>query len=81
VHLEGVAVEARGAAQLLDREIDLVGDQEVEAEDVVRRLAGAPPIDPFAVAQLVSLPRLADGEAGEQRDQGGEQRRIRVPAC
>ena len=61
-------------AQLLDREIDLVGDQEVEAEDVMRRLAGAAAVDPLAVAQLVALPRLADRQAGEQRDERREQR-------
>ena len=63
VHFERVGVEARGPAQLLDREIDLVGDEKVEAEDVVRRLARAPAIDPRAAAQLVALPRLADREA------------------
>ena len=29
-----------GLAQLLDGEIDLIGDEEVQAEDVVQRLAG-----------------------------------------
>ena len=76
MHFERVGVEAGGLAQLFDRQIDLVGDQEVEPENVVRRLAGAAAIDPFAVAQLVALPRLADGQAGEQRDQRGEQRRV-----
>ena len=64
--------------QLLDGQIDLVGDEEVQAEDVVRRLARAPAIDPRAVAQLVALPRLADRQADEQRDERGEQRRVRA---
>ena len=81
VDFERVGVEAGGAAQLLDRQIDLVGDQEIEAEDVVRRLARAPAIDPLAVAQLVALPGLADGQAGEQRDERGEERRVRAHAC
>ena len=80
VHFERVGVEAGGAAQLLDRQIDLVGDQEVQAEDVVRRLARAAAVDPLAVAQLVALPGLADRQAGQQRDERGEQRRVGVHA-
>src|SRR4029434_7573331 len=45
-----------------------VGDQKIESQHVVVRLAGPAPIDPLAVAQLVSLPRLADGQADEQHD-------------
>ena len=63
VNLERVAVDARRLAQLLDRQVDLVGDEEIQAEHVVMRLARAAPIDPLAVAQLVALPRLADGQA------------------
>ena len=37
----------------------------------MRRLARAAPVEPLAVAQLVALPRLADGEPGQE----GEQRR------
>ena len=73
VDLERVGVDARRLAQLLDREVDLVGDQEVEAEHVVVRLARAAAVDPAAVAQLVALPGLADGEAGEQREQRGDE--------
>ena len=69
VDLERVGVDARRLAQLLDREVDLVGDQKVQAEHVVMRIAGAAAIDPAAVAQLVALPRLADGQAGQQREQ------------
>ena len=74
VHFECVVLEARGAAQFFDRQIDLVGDEEVQPEDVVRRLARAAPVEPLAVAQLVALPRLADGEPGQQGEQAGEQR-------
>ena len=63
VNLERVAVDARRLAQLLDRQVDLVGDEEIQAQHVVMRIAGAAPIDPLAVAQLVALPRLADGQA------------------
>ena len=74
VHFERVRVEACSPAQLLDREVDLIGDHEIQPEDVVRRFAGASPIDPFAVAQLVALPRFADGQAEQQCDQRAEQR-------
>ena len=69
VNLERIAGGFRGRAQLLDRRIDLVGDEEIEPEHVVRRLARAAAIDPAAVLQLVALPGLADGQAGEQREQ------------
>ena len=72
VDLERVAVDARRLAQLLDREIDLVRHQEVQAEHVVMRIARAAAIDPLAVAQLVALPRLADREAEQQRDERRE---------
>src|SRR5205814_8165926 len=80
VHFERVTVEACGAAQLFDRQIDLIGDEEVEPEDVMRRLARAAAVEPLAVPQLVALPRLADREAGQQRQQGGEERGIAVHA-
>src|SRR5207249_1933840 len=76
VHFERVGVEAGGAAQLFDREIDLVRDEEVEAEDVMRRLPRAPAVDPFAVAKLVALPGLANRQAGQQRDERREERGI-----
>src|SRR5204862_3658238 len=50
-----------------------VGDEKVEAEHVVRRLAGTAAIDPDTVLELVALPRLADGEADEQGDEADEQ--------
>ena len=57
--LERARVEARRLLELFDREIDLAGDQIVEAEDEMRRLPDAPAIDPAAFDELVALPRLA----------------------
>jgi hypothetical protein len=75
MNLEGVGIDARGLTELLDRDIELVGDEEVQPEHVVLRIARAAAIDPFAVAQLVALPGLADGEAGEQGQQGTYERK------
>jgi hypothetical protein len=61
--------------------IDLVVDQKVQPEHVVRGLAEAPTIDPAAVAQLIALPGLSDGEAEQQRDEYGQKRGVRVMAC
>ena len=52
------------------------GDEEVQADDVVRRLARLAPVDPASVAQLVALPGLADGQAEQQGDQRGEERAV-----
>src|SRR6185503_7086656 len=71
---ERIGARARGLRQLVDRLIDVIVDEEVEAEHVVRRLAQAAAVDPPAVAQLVALPRLADDEAEQQREQRGEKR-------
>jgi hypothetical protein len=76
VNLERVGVEAGRTAQFFDRHVDLIGDEEIEPEDVVGLLAGAPAIDPLAVAQLVPLPGLADGEPREERDQRREYRSV-----
>ena len=76
--LEGVGVHAGRAAQFFDGQIDLVRDQKVQTEDVVRRSTGAPAVDPLAAAQLVSLPRLADRQTGQQGDQGGKKGRVRA---
>ena len=75
--LERVGVGAGGLRQLVDRLVDLVVDQEVQAEHVVRRFAQAAAVDPAAVAQLVALPGLADGQTDEQRHEDGEKRRVR----
>ena len=69
VNLQRIAGGLRRLRQLVDRLVDLVRDEEVEAEHVVRRLARAAPIRPHAVLELVALPRLADGEADEQGDE------------
>ena len=66
------ALRRGGSGQLLDREIDLIGDQEVQAEQVMRRFPRAAPIEPLAVPQLVTLPRLADRQTGKQGDQRNE---------
>jgi hypothetical protein len=78
VDLERIAIEARRLAQLFYREVDLVRHQEVEAKDVMGRLARAAPIDPAAVAQLVALPRLANRQAGEHRHQRGKKQGVRA---
>jgi hypothetical protein len=69
VDFERVLIELRRARQLVDRQIDLVRDDQVEPDDEVGRLAGLAPIDPLSVAQLVALPPLADGKTGQQRQQ------------
>src|SRR5262245_6483726 len=74
VDFERIPVEARGATQFFDRQIDLVGDEKVEPEDVVRRFAYAPAIDPTPVTELVALPCLADRQAHQEREERGEQR-------
>ena len=79
--LEGVLVEPRGTRQLVDGLIDLVGDDQVEPDDEVWRLARLAAIDPLAVAQLVPLPGLADGQAGEQGHQGDEHRQVDGHGC
>jgi len=76
MNLHGVAVNARGLAQLLDGDVDLVGDEEIQPQDVVVRVARPAAVDPLAIAQLVTLPRLADGQTGEQREQSGDERKI-----
>ncbi len=84
VHFERVGVEACGFRKFLDREIDLIADQEIQAEDVVRRLPRAAAVDPLAVFELVSLPGLADGQTGQQRNQRRHERRIAAhasPSC
>ena len=64
-----IAIEAGRATQFLNREVDLVGHQKIQPEDVVWGLARPTPVDPVTVAQLVPLPGLADREAGEKRYQ------------
>src|SRR3954471_14694062 len=79
VNLEGIAGRVCRSTELLDRGINLIGDKEIQAQHVVRRLQGAPPIDPPAILQLVALPCLTDGqtrqqsEKHEERDVGAHQ--------
>jgi hypothetical protein len=80
VDLERIGVNA-GAGQFLNRQIDLIGDEKIEAEDVVRRLPGTPAVDPLAAPQLVPLPRLPDRQADQKRDQRGEKRGIVAHVC
>ena len=64
VHFESVRIEACCARKLVDGQIDLVGNQEVEAQDVVRRFTESAPIDPAAAPELVSFPGLSGREPG-----------------
>ena len=73
VNLEWIAGSVRRLGELRDRRIDLVRYQKIQAEHVMRRLARAPPIHPHAVLQLVSLPRLANRKAQQQRDEAGQE--------
>src|SRR5689334_696752 len=68
-----VGIDLRRAFELLDRQIDLTGDEVVETEDEVGRLADSTPIDPFALHQLVAFPGFARSQAGEQADEHAEQ--------
>src|SRR4051812_11092862 len=72
--LEAVARDLCGAGELLDRVIDLVGHERVEAEHVMRGFARAPAVHPLAVLQLVALPRLSGSDANQQSDERGETR-------
>src|SRR5215210_5322353 len=69
VNLERIARRFGGGAQLLDCRIDLIRDEEIEAEHVVRRLARAAAVNPSSILQFVPLPRFADGEAGKESDE------------
>ena len=73
VDLERISGAVRGLHELFDRRIDLIRDEKIEAEHVVRRVARAPTIDPAAIPQLVALPGLADGETRQQRQQRTEE--------
>src|SRR3954464_3534049 len=79
MNLEWVAGSVCRSTELLDRGINLIGDKEIQAQHVVRRLESAPPIDPPAILELVALPCLADGETRQQcekheeRDVGAHQ--------
>src|SRR5439155_18346371 len=55
--------------QLFDGQIELVGDEKIQPENIVERLGHAPAVDQPPGLQLVALPRLADREAEQQTDQ------------
>ncbi len=74
VDLERVGIDLGGLADLVDREIELIADQEIQALHVVRRLARLAAIDPAAFLELVALPGLAGGQADQQRDERGDER-------
>ena len=71
--LERVGLGAGGACQFIDGLIDLVVNEAVETQHVVRRLTKTAAIDPATVAQLVPLPGLAHDQAQQQRKQHGKQ--------
>src|SRR3954454_3984064 len=66
MNLEWIAGGVGRRTELLDRGIDLIGDKEIQAQHVMRRLERAPPIDPPAILELVALPCLPDGETRQQ---------------
>src|SRR2546425_41377 len=65
VHLERVGIESSSLGQFVDREVDLVGDEEVETEQIMGGFPRAAPVEQFSIAQLVPLPGLANGESDE----------------
>ena len=71
--LERARVEVRRLFELVDRQIHLTGDQVVETEDEVGRLADAAAIDPASFDELVALPRFAGRQTDEERDQDGDE--------
>ena len=60
------------AVELGDRQIHLVGDEVVQSQDEVRRLAHSAPVDPAAFDELVALPRFAGRQADQKRDDDAE---------
>ena len=56
----------------VDGQIHLIGDEVVQSQDEVRRLAHAAPVDPAAFDELVALPGLAGREADEKREEHAE---------
>jgi hypothetical protein len=67
-----------GLVQLVDGEIDLIGDEKVEPDDVVERFRDPAPIDQAAGSKFVAFPRLADGLSKEERNERGEERVVIV---
>ncbi len=73
MNLERVAGDLRRLLQFVDRRIDLVGDEKIQSEHVVRRFARPAPIGPHTFPQLVAFPRFPDREAQQERHQAREQ--------
>ena len=73
VDLERVACCLCRPCQFVNRWIDLVGNEEIQPEHVMRRFSSAPPIDPSAVLELVAFPRLTRRQPHQERDESGEQ--------
>src|SRR5918995_6718468 len=73
MNLERVAEALGGFAELLDREIDLVGHEKIQSDDVVERFGDAAAVDQPARAQFVPLPRFPDRQSDEKRDERSEE--------
>ena len=69
---QGVAEALGRLGELADGEVDLIGHEEIEPDDVMERLRHAAAIDQSPRAQLVALPGFPDRQPDEQRDQRGE---------
>src|SRR5688572_8949047 len=76
--LERVAEALSCLVQFFNREVDLVGHQKVQTDDVVQRLGNAAAIDQASRAQFVALPRFPHRQPDEKRDQRREERVIRA---
>ena len=74
VDFERVSQTLGRLVQLVDGEIDLVGDEKIEPDDVVEGLGDPAAIDQAPRSKLVALPGLPNGQSEEQRDQRSEKR-------
>ncbi len=70
---ERLGVRARGVRQFVDRLVNLVVHQEIEAEHVMRSLAKPPAVDPAPIPQLVPFPGLAHHQPQQQGEEHGQQ--------
>src|SRR5262249_41771685 len=76
--LEGAGIDGRCLLELVNRQVYLAGDEIVQTEDEVRRLANPAAIDPVPLDELVALPRLAGRQAGQQCDENRDEGPIRL---
>src|SRR5712692_3073844 len=74
MYLQGVAQVLRRLVQLFNRQVELVGDEKIQPENVVQRLRHFAAIDEPPRLQLVALPRLADCQAQQKTDECGDKR-------